>query len=274
MNKTLTHALLLSGLLTSIPALAEDAKVMDLVGPVSEYKLYVSSEVKELARTTAAFTAAIKAGNLAKAQALYAPTRMHYERIEPVAELFSDLDGAIDSRVDDHNNDVNAADFTGFHRLEHALFEQKTTKGQGAIVKKLNADVAELQKRLRTLAIPPEKMVGGAAALIEEVAATKISGEEDRYSHTDLWDFKANVEGSTRIVDLLRPQLAKADKPLLDKIDANHAAVNQILDKYRTKAGGFETYDKLTEADRNALKGPVTALAEDLSKLRGTLGLN
>ena len=54
-------------------------------------------------------------------------------------------------------------------------------------------------------------MVGGAAGLIEEVAASKISGEEDRYSHTDLWDFQANVEGSQKIVDLLRPQLQKAN---------------------------------------------------------------
>ncbi len=63
-------------------------------------------------------------------------------------------------------------------------------------------------------------MVGGAAGLIEEVAASKISGEEDRYSHTDLWDFRANVEGSQKIVDLLRPQLQKRIE-LLAKVDAN-----------------------------------------------------
>lgn len=65
------------------------------------------------------------------------------------------------------------------------------------------------------------KVVGGAAGLIEEVAASKISGEEDRYSHTDLWDFQANVEGSQKIVDLLRPQLQKANPELLAKVDAN-----------------------------------------------------
>ncbi len=64
-------------------------------------------------------------------------------------------------------------------------------------------------------------MVGGAAGLIEEVAASKINGEEDRYSHTDLWDFRANVEGSQKIVDLLRPQLQKANPELLAKVDAN-----------------------------------------------------
>lgn len=105
------------------------------------------------------------------------------------------------------------------------------------------------------------------------VAASKISGEEDRYSHTDLWDFQANVEGSQKIVDLLRPQLQKANPELLAKVDANFKKVDTILAKYRTKEG-FENYDKLTDADRNALKGPITALAEDLAQLRGVLGLD
>ncbi len=283
MNKTLASALLLAGLVCSAPTWADDVKApqtaqtapaLDLVAPVTDYKLYVSSEVKALLTQTKAFTAAVKAGDLAKAKALYAPTRLHYERIEPVAELFSDLDGSIDSRADDHEQKEADPTFTGFHRLEYALFAQNTTKGQGEFADKLLADVTELQTRLKTLTVPPEKMVGGAAALIEEVAATKISGEEDRYSHTDLWDFKGNIEGSAKIVDLLRPLLVKADKPLLDKIDGNFATVNKVLAKYAVKGGGYETYDKLSEADRNALHGPITALAEDLSKLRGTLGLN
>jgi hypothetical protein len=35
--------------------------------------------------------------------------------------------------------------------------------------------VLELQKRISELAFPPSKVVGGAAGLIEEVAASKIS---------------------------------------------------------------------------------------------------
>lgn len=57
------------------------------------------------------------------------------------------------------------------------------------------------------------------------------------------------------------------------KVDANFKKVDTILAKYRTKEG-FENYDKLTDADRNALKGPITALAEDLAQLRGVLGLD
>ena len=247
---------------------------LELVGPIAEYKIYVAENVRKLVTDTRAFVAAVKANDIEKAKALYAPTRTSYEKIEPVAELFSDMDSAIDSRADDHEEAEKAADFGGFHRLEYALWTQKSTQDVGPVADKLLADVLELQKRLGALTFPPEKVVGGAAVLMEEVAATKISGEENRYSHTDLWDFQANFEGAYKIVELLRPLVLKQDKAFVEKTDANFKAVFETLKKYRSADGGFETYSKLTERDRKLLAGRVNTLAEDLSKLRGMLGLN
>lgn len=180
------------------------ADVMQLAGPVTDYKAYVTKEVAELVAGTKAFTDAVKAGDLEKAKALYAPTRSHYERIEPIAELFSDLDSSIDAREDDYEKKAADPKFTGWHRLEKALFGDASTKGMNEYADKLNSDTLELQKRVSELAFAPGKVVGGAASLIEEVAASKISGEEDRYSRTDLSDFQANVDGAQKIVDLLR----------------------------------------------------------------------
>lgn len=259
--------------LSPLPAFAATAP-LDLVGPVSDYKIYVTEEIGELVTQTQAFTDAINKGDLATAKKLYAPTRVHYESIEPIAELFSDLDASIDSRVDDHEKGVTAEDFTGFHRIEYALFSQNSTKGLEALTAKLNTDVNDLKTRVDGLTFPPEKVVGGAAALLEEVAATKISGEEDRYSHTDLYDFQGNIDGAKKIVDLFRGQIEQQDKAFLAKVDKNFATVDKILAKYKTPDGGFETYDKVKDNDRKALVGPVNTLAEDLSMLRGKLGLN
>ncbi|AKL12706.1 TPA: iron uptake system protein EfeO [Kluyvera intermedia] len=252
---------------------AKSEALLSLGTAITDYKAYVTAETADLVKNTKAFTDAVKAGDIAKAKALYAPTRQHYERIEPIAELFSDLDGRIDAREDDYEKKADDPKFTGFHRLEKALFGDNSVKSMDTYAEQLYTDVQELQKRISELAFPPSKVVGGAAGLIEEVAATKISGEEDRYSHTDLWDFQANVDGAQKIVNLLRPQLQKNNAELLGKVDANFKKVDAILAKYRTK-DGYETYDKLTDADRNALKGPITTLAEDLAQLRGVLGLD
>ncbi|MDH7790805.1 iron uptake system protein EfeO [Ochrobactrum sp. AN78] len=257
----------------SFGAAKAEVSPLDLVQPIADYKIYVQDNLDILVKDTKAFTDAIKAGDLAKAKELYPSSRVSYEKIEPIAELFADLDASIDSRADDHEDAEKSDDFTGFHRLEYGLFSQNSTEGLDKYADKLYSDVVELQKRIKDMTFPPEKVVGGAAALMEEVAATKISGEEDRYSHTDIWDFQANVDGSQKIVELFRPLIEKENPELLNKSDANFKTVNDILVKYK-KGDGYELYDKLTEDDRKVMAGAITTLAEDLSTLRGTLGLN
>ena len=250
-----------------------EADMLKLAEPLAAYKKYVQAEAAELVRKTNAFVAAVKAGKQDEAKAMYADVRSHYERIEPIAELFNELDPAIDAREDHFKNGPKDELFTGFHRLEYALWVEKSVDNVGAVADRLKADVEKLKAEIDVLNFPPSKVVGGAAVLVEEVAGSKISGEEDRYSHTDLSDFQANMDGAQKIVDLFRPLIAEKNKALLDKIDTNMKQVNEVLAKYRD-GKGFQTYDKLSETDRKALQAPINALAEDLAKLRGTLGLN
>ncbi|XXQ67523.1 iron uptake system protein EfeO [Neisseriaceae bacterium B1] len=249
------------------------ADMSKLAQPLADYKVYVQAEAKELVAKTSAFVAAVKAGKQDEAKAMFADVRTHYERIEPIAELFNELDPAIDAREDDFKQGPKDPEFTGFHRIEYALWVEKSTDGVKEIADRLDADVKKLQQEIDALNFPPSKVVGGAAVLIEEVAGSKISGEEDRYSHTDLADFHANVGGAQKIVDLFRAVLNEKNPELVKTIDANFKQVNDILAKYKTPKG-FETYDKLSEADRKALQAPINTLAEELAKLRGTLGLN
>jgi len=264
----LTAALALSGV-----ALAAQEAALDLVQPIADYKLYVAEKTDKLVADTTKFVAAVKAGDVAKAKALYAPTRMSYEAVEPVAELFSDLDSSVDSRADDHEKKEEDPGFTGFHRIEYGLWEKNSTEGLAPIADKLLADVNDLHNRIATLTFPPDKVVGGSAGLMEEVAATKISGEEDRYSHTDLWDFKANFDGSQKIFDLVKPLLGKKDPEFVKSVSNNFKVVDETLAKYQTPHG-YELYDKLTQPDRTVLAAKVNTLAEQLSTLRGRLGLN
>ena len=247
-----------------------DDMTLQLVQPISDYKIYVSEKTDELVAVAEEFTAAVKAGDVEKAKALFAPTRQPYEAIEPIAELFSDLYASIDSRADDYEQAEADPAFPGFHRIEYGLWEQNSTEGLEPVADKLLADIKELQGRIEDLTFPPEVVVGGAAALMDEVAATKISGEEDRYSHTDLWDFRSNFDGARKIVDLVRPLVD--DEEFLTTIDANFATIDTTLEKYKD-GDGYVTYDNLSEEDRVALSAAVNTLAEDLSTLTAKLGL-
>jgi iron uptake system component EfeO len=246
---------------------------LDLVEPISEYKIFVSEQIDTLVADTEEFVAAVKAGDVEKAKSLFAPTRLNYEEVEPIAELFSDLDVAIDSRADDYEKAEDDPAFPGFHRIEYGLWEKNSTEGLDPVADKLLADVKDLQGRIEDLTFPPEVVVGGAAVLMEEVAATKISGEEDRYSHTDLWDFRGNFDGAQKIVELMRPLVIEQDPEFIETVDANFSTIDTILSKYQ-EGEGYVSYEKLTDADRITLAAAVNTLAEDLSTLRGKLGLD
>jgi len=267
--KTTAIALVLGG--WGHAALAADPS-LDLIGPLSEYKIFVAENTAKLVEDVEALTGAVKAGDVEKAKALFAPTRTSYERIEPIAELFSDLDVSIDARADDYEKAEQDPAFTGFHRIEYGLWHDGSTAGLEEYADRLLADVKSLDQRINDLTFPPEVVVGGAAVLMEEVAATKISGEEDRYSRTDLWDFDANFEGAEKIYLLLRP-LVEQDAEFVQKVDGNFKTVADVLEKYRTPEGGYVSYEKLTDEDRTLLSAKVNTLAEDLATLRGKLGL-
>ena len=221
-------------------------------------------QVAQLRQGTQRFTAALAAGNLAQAKTLFGPTRRHYEAIEPVAESFSGLDAAIDARV---NDVAPGTPWTGFHHIEQILWEKNTTAGTAALAKKLNDSVSTLQRKVATLSYQPAQLANGSVELLNEVATSKITGEEDRYSHTDLSDFQGNLEEARVAYDLLRPALvAEGDGTLASTIAQRFAVVQKGLNRYRRNTPlGFAYYGALTPADRLAFAHEVDALAEPLS---------
>jgi iron uptake system EfeUOB component EfeO/EfeM len=185
-----------------------------------------------------------------------------YERIEPVAESFGSLDPAIDARA----GDVPRAKWTGFHPIEQALWVRGTTKGEERNAAKLVTDVERLQSKAKTIKLEPAQVANGAVELLGEVSKSKITGEEERYSHLDLVDFEANVDGARAAFDSVAPILRERDAGLAAAIPKRFDAVERGLARYR-RGGGFVTYTKLTKADTRALSQAIDALAEPLSQV-------
>jgi iron uptake system component EfeO len=234
---------------------------------VAAYQKYVNNQVKTLVSRSAPFIAAVKAGDIAKAKSLYAPARTYYEMIEPVAESFGNLDPEIDARV---NDVANPAQWTGFHRIEKALWQDNSLAGMGPMADKLGADIAKLQRLTKTVKFQPAQIANGSVSLLDEVAKSKITGEEDRYSHTDLWDFDANVAGAREAFEVLQPVLQKKDPKLVSTINTQFNTVFTALEKYR-QGEGYVNYTTVTTAERRQLTTLVNALSESLSKVAGEI---
>ncbi|MGJ7420575.1 iron uptake system protein EfeO [Streptomyces cinereoruber] len=238
---------------------------------VSAYRQYVQAQAEQILPKAKVFTDAVRAGDVEGAKKAYAPSRIGWERTEPVAESFGDIDPKVDVREDGLEEGQDPVkDWTGWHRLEKALWQDgKITAREKQLADALDEDLADWVKRVGRAEITPTSMANGAKELLDEVATGKVTGEEERYSHTDLVDFKANVEGAQKSFDLLKPVAAKNDPELVARLDERFAALNALLDKYRRDKGGYEftPYDKVGEEQRKELSDGVNALAEPLSKL-------
>jgi iron uptake system component EfeO len=235
-----------------------------------EYKKYVDGQADELVTAATAFVAAIKAGDIASAKAQYPTTRTYYERIEPVAESFPD---DLDPRIDLREADVEPGQqWTGFHRLEKDLWVSGLQPDTNAIADQLLADIKELDQKVKSpeYTIDSTQIAGGAQGLLDEVAASKITGEEDIFSHTDLWDFYANVEGSRTAVSSVRPILDERDGELGKRVDQRFESVEELLNKYR-KGDGFVLYDSVTEPQRQELSRAIDALSKEVSQVQGVI---
>jgi iron uptake system component EfeO len=229
---------------------------------VATYRTYLEQQTEQLVTATTAFVNAIKAGNIDEAKQLYAQTRAPYERVEPVAESFGDLDPAIDAR----EGDVPDNEWSGFHRIEKALWQDNSLDGMAPVADQLLADVTTLANNVKLVAIDPAQIANGAVELLNEVSASKITGEEERYSHIDLLDFQANVDGSRAAFEAVEPILSEQDADLANEITTRFDDVNKALDPYRD-GDGFVSYSQLTDNDTRKLSQSIDALAEPLSQV-------
>jgi iron uptake system component EfeO len=229
---------------------------------IAAYREYLEENTDALTRSTKPFVAAVVAGDIAKAKQLYPTPRIPYERIEPVAESFGDLDPRIDAR----ENDVPKNEFGGFHRLEKALWEEGALQGMKPVAEELEANVLELEEKVKGVSLQAVQIANGANELLTEVSTSKITGEEERYSHIDLVDFKANVEGSQAAFEAVAPLMEKKDPKLVKEIETDFAAVFAALKPYEVgKWPGFVLYTELTKADTRKLAQVIDTLAEKLS---------
>ncbi|MFE3855102.1 iron uptake system protein EfeO [Streptomyces griseorubiginosus] len=234
---------------------------------VAAYRQYAQEQADATLPLAKTFAAAVKAGDLEAAKKAYAPSRIGWERTEPVAESFGDIDPKVDVRADGLEAGQK---WTGWHRLEKSLWQdKKITAEDKTLADQLITDLTDWQNRVGKADITPTSMANGAKELLDEVATGKVTGEEERYSHTDLVDFKANVEGAEKSYELLKPVAQENDAALVTELDKQFAALNTLLDKYRgdKTSYDFTSYDKVGDADRKQLSDGVNALAEPLSKL-------
>jgi iron uptake system component EfeO len=268
------------GTLHVTPTAASDAaakakpSMVAFIGPLSEFRVYLSSQGTALIKATTALEQAIEAGDLSQAQALYVPARVAYQRIAPAAQRLAELDNAINARADYFEKREQDPAFVGFHRLEYALFQQRNLDGLTSVAQRLTRDVTTLKQQLLAEPLPPEQLVSIVVRNLNTLADVRASsGEEERYSHTDLNGFAANLDVARKVVELLRPMLSKSAADVLPKIDSALTAFDSELNGLKVK-DGYASYDSVSAEQRKQIADKAQALADALDTIDPALGLS
>ena len=268
------------GTLRVTPTAESDAQakakpsMVAFIGPLSEFRVYLSSQGGALIKAVSALEQAIAAGDLAQAQALYLPAREAYQRLAPAAQRLAELDNAINARADYFEKREQDPAFSGFHRLEYGLFEQHTLGDLTPIAQRLLADVTTLKQQLLAQSLPPEQLVSILVRNLNSLADVRAaSGEEERYSHLDLNGFAANLTVTRKVVDLMRPLLTKSAADLLPGIDSAINTFAAQLDDLQVD-GHYRSYNRVTAAQRQLIADKAKALAAALDGIDPALGLS
>ncbi|WP_454863520.1 iron uptake system protein EfeO [Pseudomonas hormoni] len=270
----------LRGTLHVTPTTASDAaakakpSMVAFVGPLSEFRVYLSSQSTALIKAVTALEQAIEAGDLSQAQALYVPARTAYQRIAPAAQRLAELDNTINARADYFEKREQDPGFSGFHRLEYALFQQRTLDGLTPVAQRLLTDVTTLKQQLLAQSLPPEQLVSTVVRNLNNLGEVRASsGEEERYSRTDLNGFAGNLFAARKVVDLLRPLLTKSAAELLPTLDNAIASLDSELDGFKVE-NGYASYDSVSAEQRKQIADKAKALADALDGIDPALGLS
>jgi iron uptake system component EfeO len=268
------------GTLHVTPTAASDAaakakpSMVAFVGPLSEFRVYLSTQSTALIKAATALEQAIEAGDLNQAQALYVPARAAYQRVAPAAQRLAELDNTLNARADYFEKREQDPDFVGFHRIEYALFQQRNLDSLAPVAQRLVADVTTLKQQLLAQSLPPEQLVSILVRNLNTLADVRASsGEEERYSHTDLNGFAANLYATRKVVDLLRPLLTKSAADLLPTIDSAVTALDAQLNGFKVK-DGYASYDTLSADQRKQIADKAKVLADALDGIDPALGLS
>lgn len=255
------------------PVSADEQALRDTA--ISQYSAYVKDQVEQLKTKTDTFADAYAAGEDERARSLYASTRLHYERIEPVAESFGDLDPLLDLRQADLEE---GQEWTGWHLIEKDLWQPSPEENEGetyqplspeqrqAAAQGLKDNTQALYDQTRNLDLTVDQIANGAKTLLDEVAFSKVTGEEEIWSHTDLSDFQGNVDGARVAFETLRPILDSKNPQLASSIEERFKKLQALLDLYK-QGEGFVPYTDLTEEQVRELSDAIDALSEPLSQL-------
>jgi iron uptake system component EfeO len=225
--------------------------VTAFIGPLSEIRVYLGSEVNALLRRVEALDQQIKVGNLEAAKTAWHEARLPYRRIEAFTQDFSDLENAIDILPDYLEKRELDPSFTGFHRIEYGLWQQGSTASVATVSQKLVEDVQALKMRLKTQKLAPAKILSSAKRQADDLAQMLRGQDDNRWANAQPAELNASLGAIGKFAAIMLPiamdKAPQAAKKYQDAAAALGASIGSDLSQKQAREDAATKLDGLSQ---------------------------
>jgi iron uptake system component EfeO len=233
-----------------------------LVAAVTQYVAYVRQQGSLLQQQVQTLLTAMQRGQLTRARSDYATARVTYEHLEQAIPDAS-LDRAMNGLA---GNASSPAQFTGFHRVELALWQNDSTVDGLTAATGLATEADSLLQDLSGLSPAPGDITNNAVSSLTNAVSTRLTGEEESYSHLGLLMMQADLDAAEEAFQCVRPALQRSTPLVVSQLGAEYATAQAALDAV-SSGGSFPPDTSLSPAQTRSIAGAFDTLAASMSKL-------
>lgn len=216
---------------------------------------------------------AVASGDLRAAQRAYLESRPPYEEIETTALCFEESDRDIDARPYAFAGGETDGEFRGFHKVEALLFGYEDTAEALPYAEGLVGSIETLRRELaQRERFSAAQQFDGMIALATEVAAKKISSEEETWSDQSLLIFRHNWIGVMSQFVPFAP-LVTDERVREGVIDAHRRAMALVDPHFAPGEAWGTPYSHIRMRERRAMGDASNRLRDALLAAREDLGV-
>jgi iron uptake system EfeUOB component EfeO/EfeM len=226
------------------------AQAAEFAGPIRVYRRHVRKQLGAMRGDGRSMRSAIASGDLARARRAWLAADSRYESIGAAYGAFGDLDAATKARL---------------HRIEYALWKQKSARAATPYAARLAVDVARLRASVAHVKIDPFEYGLRAHEVLEDTLSLQLSGKASPWSGAALVALDANVRGTSVVLSSLRALIERRNPARLREAERSLGLLRHAIEDVRGRDGSFPRWDELDQRDRELIGGRTAAAAEQLA---------
>jgi high-affinity iron transporter len=217
----------------------------------------VAAGLQVLATDTDHLRALADAGQLDQAKQAWLVAHLDYARLGAAYDTFGDFNDEIDGRPNGLPQGVDDPSWTGFLRLEYALWQNQPTATVASVADQLDTYVHQLALAFTEQTTPLNDLSLRTHEILENTLQFELTGETDQGSHTGLATVEANVQGTEMILGVIAPLLEKGEPALLANLRSELHQLVALLNTYQLPDGMWIPVQSLTQTQREQLDGAI-----------------